>query len=102
MAKAKYTKTKSGYFRTKVWDGTYNADGSKHRIDVTSMSSADSCKVNEIKNRVNQNNFIASSNETVYDYALYWLDTYKSVKSRNTYLSYKRTIEYHLQNFLCS
>lgn len=101
MAKAKYTKTKSGYFRTKVWDGTYNADGSKHRIDVTSKkSSADpERKVNEIKNRVSQNDFIASSNETVYDYALYWLDTYKSVKSRNTYLSYKRTIEYHLQDF---
>lgn len=100
MAKAKYTKTKSGYFRTKVWDGTYNADGSKHRIDVTSKkSSADlEKKVNEIKNRVSQNDFIASSNETVYDYALYWLDTYKSVKSRNTYLSYKRTIEYHLQD----
>lgn len=101
MAKAKYTKTKSGYFRTKVWDGTYNADGSKHRIDVTSKkSSADlERKVNEIKNRVSQNDFIASSSETVYDYALYWLDTYKSVKSRNTYLSYKRTIEYHLQDF---
>lgn len=101
MAKAKYSKSKSGYFRTKVWDGTYNADGSKHRIDVTSKkSSADlERKVNEIKNRVSQNDFIASSTETVYDYALYWLDTYKSVKSRNTYLSYKRTIEYHLQDF---
>lgn len=101
MAKAKYTKTKAGYFRTKVWDGTYNADGSKHRIDVTSKkSSADlERKVNEIKNHVSQNDFIASSSETVYDYALYWLDTYKSVKSRNTYLSYKRTIEYHLQDF---
>ena len=101
MAKAKYTKTKSGYFRTKAWDGTYNADGSKHRVDVTSKkSSADlEKKVNEIKNRVSQNDFMASSTETVYDYALYWLDTYKSVKSRNTYLSYKRTIEYHLQDF---
>ena len=81
MAKAKYTKTKAGYFRTKVWDGTYNADGSKHRIDVTSKkSSADlEKKVNKIKNHVSQNGFIASSTETVYDYALYWLDTYKSV-----------------------
>jgi len=61
MAKAKYTKTKAGYFRTKVWDGPYNADGSKHRIDVTSKkSSADlERKVNEIKNRVIQNDFIA-------------------------------------------
>ena len=101
MAKTKYSKNKSGYFRTKVWDGTYNADGSKHRLDVTSKKSSTDLerKVNEIKNRVSRNDFISASTETVYDYALYWLDTYKSVKSRNTYLSYKRTIEYHLQDF---
>ena len=38
MAKAKYSKSKDGYFRAKVWDGTYNADGSKHRINLTSKN----------------------------------------------------------------
>lgn len=32
MAKAKYTRGKDGFFRTKIWDGTYNVDGSKHRV----------------------------------------------------------------------
>ena len=31
MAKAKYIRGADGYFRTKIWDGTYNPDGSKHR-----------------------------------------------------------------------
>lgn len=46
MAKAKYSKGKDGHFRAKVWDGTYNADGSKHRINLTSKkSSADLEKI---------------------------------------------------------
>lgn len=31
MAKAKYKKNSRGEFETKIWDDTYNADGSKHR-----------------------------------------------------------------------
>ena len=39
MAKAKYKRGKDGYFRTKVWDGTYNPDGSKHRKGLKSDKS---------------------------------------------------------------
>ena len=42
MAKAKYKKLEDGTFRTKIWDGTYNPDGSKHRVNLKSdKSSAD-------------------------------------------------------------
>ena len=40
MATQKYQKGKDGYFRTKVWDGTYNKVGTKHRINVKSAKSS--------------------------------------------------------------
>ena len=36
MATRKYKKGADGYYRTKTWDGTYNADGTKHRINLKS------------------------------------------------------------------
>ena len=36
MAKAKYSKNSRGEYETKIWDGTYNADGSKHRKRLVS------------------------------------------------------------------
>lgn len=98
MAKAKYTKSKDGYFRAKVWDGTYIADGSKHRINLISKkSSADlEKKVNEFKNRVVKREYVTSSDISLYKYALEWLDTYKVNRSRNTYLMYKNIIDKHI------
>ena len=51
MAKAKYKMNSRGEYATKIWDGTYNADGSKHRINLKSKkSSADlEKKVNALK-----------------------------------------------------
>ena len=39
MAKAKYTKGADGYFTTKTWDGSYNQDGTKHRVTLRSKKS---------------------------------------------------------------
>ena len=85
MAKAKYSKGKDGYFRAKVWDGTYNPDGSKHRINLISKkSSADlEKKVNELKDKVYKREYVTSSDISLYDYAIEWLDTYKVNRSRN-------------------
>ena len=43
-------------YRTKIWDGTYNADGTKHRKNLSSdKSSADlERQVNALKNQVAQ------------------------------------------------
>ncbi len=53
MAKAKYTRGSDGYWRTKAWDGTYNPDGTKHRINLKSAkSSADlERQVNALKGK---------------------------------------------------
>ena len=54
MAKAKYKKNARGEFETKIWDGTYNPDGSKHRKRLVSKkSSADlERQVSQLKNSV--------------------------------------------------
>lgn len=98
MAKAKYSKGKDGYFRAKVWDGTYNADGSKHRINLISKkSSADlEKKVNEFKDRVAKREYVSVCDISLYEYALEWLDMYKVNRSRNTYLMYRNIIDKHI------
>ena len=40
MASKKYSCGADGYYQTKVWDGTYNSDGSKHRITLRSSKSS--------------------------------------------------------------
>ena len=40
MAKAKYIKNSRGEYETKIWDGTYNTDGSKHRKRLVSKKSS--------------------------------------------------------------
>lgn len=101
MAKAKYSKGKDGYFRAKVWDGTYDNLGRKKRINVTSKkSSADlEKKVNEIKRKVESKEYVAEVNITVYEYAKLWLKTYKSMREINTIQMYNALIEAHIKKF---
>ncbi len=40
MAKAKYKRNSRREFETKIWDGTYNSDGSKHRKRLVSKKSS--------------------------------------------------------------
>ena len=41
MPRAKYTQNpKTGYWSTKAWDGTFNPDGTKHRVNLRSSKSS--------------------------------------------------------------
>ena len=40
MASKKYTCGADGYYQTKVWDGTYDQNGRKHRITLRSNKSS--------------------------------------------------------------
>lgn len=102
MAKAKYKRNYRGVFETKIWDGTYNADGTKHRQCLSSSkSSADlERKVNILRAAIKNGEVVKPSNE--YDfvsYAEHWLVTKKSVKELNTQTMYRNIINRHL-NFL--
>ena len=60
MAKAKYKKNARREFETKIWDGTYNPDGSKHRKRLVSKkSSADlERQVSQLKNSVENGQYV--------------------------------------------
>ena len=60
MAKAKYKQNSRGEWETKIWDGTYNSDGSKHRKRLVSKkSSADLEKqVIRLKNEIENGKYV--------------------------------------------
>lgn len=98
MAKAKYTMNARGEYATRIWDGTYNQDGSKHRINLKSTkSSADlERQVNVLKESVKQGAYVQSSDICFGQYADQWLRTKKSVREENTRAMYRNIIEKHL------
>lgn len=98
MAKAKYKKNSRGEFETKIWDGTYNPDGSKHRKRLVSKkSSADlERQVNQLKAKVENGQYIQKTDIMFLDYAMEWLQIKKGVREKNTQAMYTNIIETHL------
>ena len=98
MAKAKYTANSRGEWETKIWDGTYNADGSKHRKRLVSKkSSADlERQVNQLKKEVDNGQYVQSIDITFLEYAKSWLKTKKAAREMNTRKMYENIIETHL------
>ena len=98
MAKAKYLKNSRGEYETKIWDGTYNADGSKHRKRLVSKkSSADlERQVNQLKNDVENGQYVQGTDVTFLEYARSWLLTKKAAREMNTRKMYENIIETHL------
>lgn len=99
MAKAKYEKNYRGIYETKIWDGTYNKDGSKHRIRLSSKkSSADlEKKVNKLKAEVENGQYVQNTDMMFTEYANHWLTTKKCVREKNTQKMYKNIIDKHLE-----
>ena len=98
MAKAKYKQNSRGEWETKIWGGTYNADGSKHRKRLISRkSSADlERQVNQLKNEVDNGQYVQSTDVTFLEYARSWLKTKKAAREINTQKMYENVIETHL------
>lgn len=99
MATTKFKKNYRGIFETKVWDGTYNSNGTKHRIRLTSdKSSRDlELKVQAHNDKLKNNEVTVFNNITLHQYAISWLETAKSVKEMNTQRMYENIINKHLQ-----
>lgn len=98
MATAKYKKNYRGEYEARIWDGTFNPDGSKHRKRLVSKkSSADlERQVNQLKNEVDNGKFVQKSDIMFTDYAKQWLKIKKGVREKNTQAMYRNIIETHL------
>ena len=97
----KYTKnTKTGLYSTLIWDGTYTADGKKHRKQLTSKkSSADlERKVyafkKEVEAKVKADGAKQSSGYTLGEYMVRWIVATKSGLSDHTKKNYKTVINH--------
>jgi len=101
MATAKYKKNERGEYTARVWDGTYNRDGSKHRKKLTSKkSSADLERiVADFKDKVNNREVSVYSGQTFTEYAYEWLSISKSAKEQNTRAMYANVIKVHLSDY---
>lgn len=97
MATKKYQKGADGYYRTKVWDGTYNKDGTKHRANLKSDKSSKDLErqVNELKEKVKNRQVVQKDDILFIDYAREWLRTYKGMRAANTQAMYRNIIEKH-------
>lgn len=93
----KYTyNEKKGYWSTLVWDGTYDADGCKHRKQLTSKkSSADlEKKVAQLKKEIEEKGSVSRQSGTPFLlYAREWLEISKASKELNTKKMYRGVIE---------
>ena len=96
MAKAKYTyNEKKKAWVTCVWDGSYNADGTKHRRMLYSTKSSRDLedKVNELKKEIESGGASKAGNISFYEYALEWAEESKKAKSANTQEMYSGCIQ---------
>lgn len=96
MAKAKYTyNEKRKAWVVCAWDGTYNPDGSKHRIMLSSKKSSKDLedKVIALKNSIENGDSTKAGNISFYEYALEWAEESKKAKSANTQEMYSGCIQ---------
>ncbi len=98
MAKAKYKKNSRGEYETRIWDGTYNSDGSKHRKKLVSKKSSGDLekKVAAFKSEVATGGATDFSTLSFTEYAEKWLESSKSTKEKNTQSMYRNIIKSHL------
>lgn len=96
MAKAKYTRRANGYFEARVWDGTYNADGTKHRVSVYSKKSSKDLelKVAEIAAGIKTGTAVKKTEMMFMEYADRWLQT-KQIREKATVQMYANTLRYY-------
>lgn len=97
MAKCKYKAGADGVFQAKVWDGSYTADGKKHRVTLRSKKSSGDLEkqVNAFKRQVEERKAIKRTDTSFCEYAKTWMEVYKSSKEGNTQAMYKNIIEKH-------
>lgn len=98
MATAKYTRGSDGYFTARVWDGTYDDLGKKHRKPIRSKKSSRDLerKVQEFEQQVRERRQIRKLDVSFLDYAREWKRVYKYQAETNTQAMYDNVIEKHL------
>lgn len=98
----KYTKDKNGYFRTRVFNGTYK-DGKKCYTTIYSKKSSKDLerKVAEMSAKVKGMEYFSDDGTTFMEYSTRWEETYKGNRSANTRAMYQNIINVHFACISC-
>lgn len=98
MAKAKYTKGKDGYWKTRVWDGTYDSIGRKKYVTIRSKKSSKDLenKVIEHNRQIKDREYTVPSDISFLEYAIEWERVYKASRAGNTRAIYQYVIRKYL------
>ncbi len=98
MAKAKYTKGKDGYWKTRVWDGTYDDVGRKKYVTIRSKKSSKDLenKVIEHNRQIKDRKYVIPSSISFWEYAVEWEKVYKASRAGNTRAIYQYVIQKYL------
>ena len=96
MPKTRYKKGSDGYWKTRVWDGTYTGR-KKHYVTIRSKVSSKDLerKVAEYIQNVSERRLVTRNDILFLDYARDWMEVYKSQKEINTRAMYENIIEKH-------
>ena len=94
----RYTKSKDGYYRTSVWDGTYK-NGKKHYKQFAAKTNdALNKMVNNYKIALKTGDAVATTDTSVYEYAKLWKSLKKDNKAAATKDMYDNLINKHIKN----
>lgn len=98
----KYKKQKDGRYQTRIWDGSYNKDGSKHRITIYSDKSSRDLerKVAEFKKTRDSGDLTINTKILFCDYASAWLEACKGVREDGTKIMYQNIINTYFRRLL--
>lgn len=98
MATTKYKRGADGYFTARIWDGTYDKNGKKHRKSIRSKKSSKDLerKVQEFEQSVRERRQIRKSDVTFLDYAREWRRVYKHQSETATQDMYDNVITKHM------
>lgn len=93
----KYTKGKDGYFTTRIWDGTFNSNGTKHYQHLRSKKSSKDLenKAMQLKSEVEARKHVRKTEATFFEYSAAWLKVYKAQREHNTRVMYQNIVNKH-------
>lgn len=97
MAATKYKKGNDGYYSTRIWDGSYNSNGTKHYKHLRSKKSSKDLenKVRQLEAEVEERRHIRKTDITFFEYAITWFKVYKAQRENNTKAMYRNIVEKH-------
>ena len=96
--KKRFSRRSDGYYSTTAWDGSYSANGQKHRVTLYAKTARElDAKVRELARAVERGDVIRSDGDDLLSIAARWYREEKKGRAASTKQFYRGLIERHFQ-----